>query len=515
MPPNQTLGPPKGILLYPSNHAVLADHRQSSILEAAHGAPYSGVCPIDRLPPELLYEVFLVACDGEVIQMDYEEDFNHISPLEPRPTCIELARVCSSWREAALSHPIIWTNIELMFSWELMDDRISDHLEAFARALDTVIKRSANLPLHIRISGDFHTLYNGFDLKIICDILLQHFHRWFTFAIEDIRIPYEIYRFMSEANADSHLTKISIVECDCFNSDEDLPTNKLAAPNLTHCTLNNIDEMMTFPIPWNQLKTLCIYNDRTGPWVENYHHIFVILRQSSALETLRIGIQDGVLYDADGYDPANQPTIHLLSLRVLELLNCSHFVRTALQVDISAPEVQQVDAVVSREGLREIQIVPLVNRFLRKPKLRQLRICLCSPEYLISSRGFRFRSPSFLGYLQSDNLATWRGWFAAIFSPAPRAEQKKKLLRTFQSIKVPDAYWKHFTRDNTIEDIIGKLLDNPTPAELSPLSMASIADFVTDEELWFLAEVINCLARSASLQDSIPVFTVVLALSHL
>jgi hypothetical protein len=63
----------------------------------------NSLCPVSRLPPEVLSEVFLVSAEQLQAQHRFKVDFSWIS----------VAHVCRLWRHIALQHGRLWGKIDM------------------------------------------------------------------------------------------------------------------------------------------------------------------------------------------------------------------------------------------------------------------------------------------------------------------------------------------------------------------------------------------------------------------
>jgi hypothetical protein len=67
--------------------------------------------PVRRLPLDVLFVLFLSVLDSELVGLRFRFTQSHVS--EPPRTPIRLASVCSRWRSAAISMPLLWRYVTL------------------------------------------------------------------------------------------------------------------------------------------------------------------------------------------------------------------------------------------------------------------------------------------------------------------------------------------------------------------------------------------------------------------
>ncbi|KAJ7693357.1 hypothetical protein B0H17DRAFT_500141 [Mycena rosella] len=109
--------------------------------------------PMGKLPTELLVEIFAYSVEGahsEPIQID-EAD----APNSSIPQALRLSHVCPYWRRIVNSTPKLWTARVV----DVRLDRKSCKTEAFLNGLETLLERSAPLPISVSLTqtGDIIT----------------------------------------------------------------------------------------------------------------------------------------------------------------------------------------------------------------------------------------------------------------------------------------------------------------------------------------------------------------------
>ncbi|KAJ8079406.1 hypothetical protein PM082_021914 [Marasmius tenuissimus] len=118
-------------------------HTEQNILTTVDvGEPSRTQSPAGALPLEILFEIFSLAVDTNVV-------------LGRRGVrrlgAISLSSVCVKWRTAALSLPGIWARITLYFPPKRLEER---KLQKAKRYLEALLERSGKVQLEVVI--EFH-----------------------------------------------------------------------------------------------------------------------------------------------------------------------------------------------------------------------------------------------------------------------------------------------------------------------------------------------------------------------
>ncbi|KAF9072057.1 hypothetical protein BDP27DRAFT_1418417 [Rhodocollybia butyracea] len=144
--------------------------------------------PVDRVPNEILAEIFDYACDTNLLQ-EYpwsKDSFlpptQILHPLHCLPA-MSISSVSTSWRSVALSSPTIWSRISLELSVESSQlPNVESLLSGFLLTVKLHLHRSdqCSLTLKLNLSGDAYTNILrrpllAFDL--VCD------HSWNSFEL--------------------------------------------------------------------------------------------------------------------------------------------------------------------------------------------------------------------------------------------------------------------------------------------------------------------------------------------
>ncbi|EJC97578.1 uncharacterized protein FOMMEDRAFT_162831 [Fomitiporia mediterranea MF3/22] len=152
----------------------LPDSPSSRRSRSEHGSP--GDKPrINNVPLNVLCEIFTHTAQISRSHTSNEDPMN-ASFREAMLLPLRLSQVCWLWREMALILPSVWTNINV-----LVDGTGSkDGDERLIESINTWIKRSKTLPLHISVTSNTYRLPNEKLDTASCILtrLLEERKRW-------------------------------------------------------------------------------------------------------------------------------------------------------------------------------------------------------------------------------------------------------------------------------------------------------------------------------------------------
>lgn len=212
--------------------------------------------PINRLPPEIVSQIFLDAVDDIPL---YQGDSLDIS-RGPWP----LAQVCSRWRDIGVSLPRLWSHVEIY--------PIGLHRSA-GPILDTWLSRSHNFPLSISI-----VIPRNHSFQPHIDKIISQSHRWVTASvgISSLDIP-----CLSALKGRLPSLQTLVLDLHDFNPlDLEATSSFDEAPALRDLELLNItiSHLMNFRISWSQLtRFVC----NSGKFI--LYEIIDVLRHMSSL----------------------------------------------------------------------------------------------------------------------------------------------------------------------------------------------------------------------------------------
>ncbi|KAJ7162663.1 hypothetical protein C8R43DRAFT_305293 [Mycena crocata] len=130
----------------------------------------SSVCPIRRLPTEILEQIFGLHRDRRFCPDLYSDDFNTQLQLLGNVQILTLAQVCKRWQEIALETPILWAVIVIHSILWTRPERT----ETVMNLLQSALYRSNTCLLSIVISHIPGSLHPPPALRLLCD----HSEQW-------------------------------------------------------------------------------------------------------------------------------------------------------------------------------------------------------------------------------------------------------------------------------------------------------------------------------------------------
>ncbi|KAJ2922940.1 hypothetical protein H1R20_g14198, partial [Candolleomyces eurysporus] len=199
---------------------------------------------IHTLPPELLTEVFAVACFSEVAATN--------TARRARTTPLTLGQVCRHWRQIVESTPHLW-------SWVLIRLYRSKYDSQLEILKEWIGRTSTTQPLTIELSFEDEDAWVAKPPHELLQILLKEAHRWRSI---DLTLPEACYQRVKSAKvqfpmlenialqpllADAHVAQAERKRLDIFE----------VVPSLTQLRLNGyyLDDCS---IPWEQLQELVL-----------------------------------------------------------------------------------------------------------------------------------------------------------------------------------------------------------------------------------------------------------------
>ncbi|KAG7092651.1 hypothetical protein E1B28_008988 [Marasmius oreades] len=146
-------------------------------VECVLGLPVAHTSPFQKLPQELLVDVFAQACEGAWLLMD----------VARVPTLFSLLMVCVHWHKVILSTPSLWSTIRVkMTSRMKRTEDLSRALSRLTKLVRLYLHRSGSSPLtmvlHLHIP--FVTERDGF-----LGVLAQSANRWKSVALLSVKYP--------------------------------------------------------------------------------------------------------------------------------------------------------------------------------------------------------------------------------------------------------------------------------------------------------------------------------------
>ncbi|TFK38447.1 hypothetical protein BDQ12DRAFT_112644 [Crucibulum laeve] len=277
---------------------------------------YNAELSVMQLPPELLSEIFLWACDGD-------------SSFPP----LSLGAVCTNWRSVAWSTPRLWTSINLHLT--------SNRFKTQTYLLDEWLARGGTCPISIFFSSEFPLRDPDGECELPGDramsLLVAHSERW-----REVDLTIKLRQFPSLAQVSgriSRLARFSMETMDRFSVTDNLYMFE-DAPRLQELCLR---------------RTQCFFTDASFPWTQlqklDLHGISVdqclkTLRRAPNISFCRLQTVSASI--PNGAGAAASEIISLPQLRTLDILD-SHAPSIYIIMDkISAPNLTALSISPSR-----------------------------------------------------------------------------------------------------------------------------------------------------------------------
>ncbi|KAH9475192.1 hypothetical protein JR316_0012303 [Psilocybe cubensis] len=189
----------------------------------------NNMSPIGQLPPEILTEIFRLACHT------YEDGGKSHLPLF-------FGRICKEWRDIAWSTPLLWNNLSLRIS------RKTSKIQA--ELLKDWLPRAQTSPLHINLTVDDEQEMTFCSLRTIMEVLATRSSYWRNFSSV---LPLQCYDVLV-GNYFPMLSSISLHPPKGSISTFCHPPNMLlSAPKLRDVDLSGFNFSAT-ALPWDQLR---------------------------------------------------------------------------------------------------------------------------------------------------------------------------------------------------------------------------------------------------------------------
>ncbi|KAE9407293.1 hypothetical protein BT96DRAFT_153091 [Gymnopus androsaceus JB14] len=256
-------------------HGWIADYSTIYDLDRIDPRP-----PAQRIPTEILLLIFSYL------------NFSEANLLQLSDGPWPLTKVCSRWREIALDYPLLWTHVNLDFSyWRYI-------LGTETRAdliLSTFVERSKSLPLNVQIRWrDIEDASE--DAYKAMTLLLSTCHRWKK-AVLDIHsvLFYEISPIIMGRLLELEALKLNLNPPEkSFRDGQPIIDAFQFAPKLRDVCIEGMPyATRNMRLPWSQLTHLNAYHDHPNP---NYH----CLRLSPNLVECYLGSHGHLLQSPNG-----------------------------------------------------------------------------------------------------------------------------------------------------------------------------------------------------------------------
>ncbi|KAJ6589390.1 hypothetical protein B0H19DRAFT_1103750 [Mycena capillaripes] len=218
---------------------------------AEHPGRDMGTYPVLTLPPEIVGEIF------ENFLPNYPEQPPHVGIFSPLMLC----RICTTWRQIALSTPALWRAIRI----ELREHESHEAMAWKLNLLNTWLSRSGDCSLsiclryHLQKSFGSPTGFSTYpSLSQFVHAIVRHCRRW---EYLNLVMPFED---ISIIQGDTPQLQDLIFGPSDLPADDEPTTWQLFdhAPQLTTVVLTDCFVPAVMHLPWSQLTSLeglCLY----------------------------------------------------------------------------------------------------------------------------------------------------------------------------------------------------------------------------------------------------------------
>ncbi|KAL1757397.1 hypothetical protein FB107DRAFT_272999 [Schizophyllum commune] len=315
---------------------------------------------ISKLPVELLWEIFSLACEFSTYEL-----------VEGFPTILTISYTCRLWRDVIHGLPELWARIPLYVLYDTLDGNIETPFSyrAIARRAQLILRRCADAPLlwHVRCDADSRYMWTELD-----EVLFEHTGLWRHLALNTPGL------FRDGRKPLPNLRRLDTY-ADYITPEDDPECSLLHAENL--CTLRLVNRCFPLPalapLPWAQLTALMT----TMPAAAG----LAVVGLCPALEQWT-HCQPGFRTSIEGADPDSTSLTQPTRLRSLTLLLAGSGEEEALQIldRLRASQLEHWHFLMDQDG-------PLIrahaHSFLTESgcRLRRLVWSGCIPDGDLSS----------------------------------------------------------------------------------------------------------------------------------
>lgn len=274
--------------------------------------------PPRRLPDEVL-KMILLACVRDSNDAVFCND-----SLADGYTPHILTLVCRRWRSAALSMPLLWSNVGVQIDCHILSD--VRRCSTLQTRLETQLRRSSVQPLtvSIQISCDIP------ELHMILRRLVPTSLRW-----KELRVSLQLSSLHTISGIANYLPSLETIQIDVCGIVE---TSSLGidmftlAPKLRRMAGRpSILRNSPVVLPWSQIRVLILED----PLPSCPDHTLEVLRCVPNLEHCHLAS-----CDESGFSP--QTTVELPRLRSLFISHCHYTVSSFLLMSLSLPALERL-----------------------------------------------------------------------------------------------------------------------------------------------------------------------------
>jgi hypothetical protein len=290
------------------------ENTRASLLKAANQAR-SLVAPIRKLPPEILVEIFFLASSSIHFS-------GPSSSIADRAMSTGLpGKVCSSWRDIAISTRKLWSSITITVDHQ-------DLPQWALQRLEEVLELSGNalLDLTVKIRRTRGRLAS----TAVFTLIHKHSRRWKHLTVEGA--SYHLGQFFrTDLSADSFnsepgtlslqlpsLSRLDLLTVDTAENDEDsreLCISSTSAPNLCYVSTRRaylFSRRLLVDLPWEQLDTLMLD-------VDHLFEFFNALSKSTSVTRVCLyGFSSSSVGQTQSLYPISSNTLACLQFRLVD-----------------------------------------------------------------------------------------------------------------------------------------------------------------------------------------------------
>ncbi|KAF7317175.1 F-box domain-containing protein [Mycena chlorophos] len=314
---------------------LLVRERQDVVQQLDAGVFGSDSHPIDRLPNEILAEIFMAVYHGDAVQpalrigaADLHDDYSRPGSYFPHRVHLTLVPVCKRWRNVAHSLGCLWSTF---------DFRVVRKIHNVERTMTSWLPRAKACPLNIRVSADFWSGRGPRPRSRLMQLLSPFFART-THLSTIIHLQSEFITTFPSNLIVGQFRQLRMLEVNGIGPDHGLQvalspiTGFSNAPNLRKVHLRGIDSPAWIVLPYEQLTCLRLSHVAAEPTCE-------FLRLTPNIEEVHLNEPSFTVRQL----PLTRAFLLLPKLRILSIADSpgSMISDTILQ-DLSLPNLQSL-----------------------------------------------------------------------------------------------------------------------------------------------------------------------------
>ncbi|RXW22647.1 hypothetical protein EST38_g3207 [Candolleomyces aberdarensis] len=252
-------------------------------LQNAIDAHWSLVHPARRVPKDVWQKIFI-----------YCLPTNHLPVMSATEMPLVLMRVCSLWRDIALSAPIIWSSLHLTIPRGCTPRSHLDVTGTAVQAVHNWLGRSAGEKLSISLHWP-QDLVNDYGTQDQFPLTILQYSP--TIRALELNLPSDVLYVLLNSDVSSfpYLEEITvriptIAGRSCVGGIGIASANIWRVPTLKKVVLESVNaELLDFPLAWTKLEEIEVSGDEAVPTsFFNHDEAFSLTLACARLEKLRI-----------------------------------------------------------------------------------------------------------------------------------------------------------------------------------------------------------------------------------